>query len=321
MRVLVTRRWPSCVEERLQRMDASVVLNDNDGALDRAELQQALQEFDIIAATVTDQLDQQVLRATPLRTRMIANYGVGVSHIDLRVAKSLGITVTNTPGVLTNATADLTMALVLAVARRTGEGERELRAGRWTGWRPTHLPGRDVTGAKLGIVGLGRIGRAVATRAAKGFSMQIGYFHPREVPENELGVVAKRFEALGKLAAWAEFLSIHCPGGDRNYHLIDADILGQMQTESVLINTSRGEVVDERALVIALQQGQIGGAGLDVYEKEPQVSGRLLAAPNLTLLPHLGSATKRTRVAMGMRAVKNMEAWIAGGIPSDIVSA
>lgn len=321
MRVLVTRRWPSCVEERLQRIGACVVVNDKDTALDRTELRQALQQFDVIAATVTDPLDHLVLGATPVRTRMIANYGVGVSHIDLRAANSLGITVTNTPGVLTDATADLTMALVLAVARRTGEGERELRAGRWTGWRPTHLPGRDVTGAKLGIVGLGRIGRAVAARAAKGFLMQIGYFHPREVQEEELGFAATRFEGLGELAAWADFLSIHCPGGDRNHHLIDAGILTRMRRDSVLINTSRGEVVDEQALALALQEGQIGAAGLDVYEREPLVPEPLLTAPNLTLLPHLGSATKSTRIAMGMRAVDNIEAWIAGAGAPDIVTA
>ena len=311
MRVLVTRRWPAEVERALQDR-FEVVLNGTDQPLSQAELAQAMGEFDVLCPTVSDRIDAEVIRGGK-RVRLIANYGVGFDHIDLTAAKSKGIAVTNTPGVLTDATADIAMTLLLMTARRAGEGERELRAGRWTGWRPTHLIGSALKGKVLGLVGMGRIAVATARRAKHGFGMRIAYFGRRECDQAivaELG--AEFFGDLHQLLAVSDFVSLHVPGGAETANLIDASALASMKPGAYLINTARGGIVDHDALAAALTNGRLAGAGLDVYPHEPQVPEALLALENVVLLPHLGSANAETRIAMGMKALANVEAFTRG---------
>jgi len=251
----------------------------------------------------------------------VANYGVGHSHIDTAAAAAAGVVVTNTPGVLTDCTADLTLALMLAVSRRLGEGERELRAGRWTGWRPTHLIGARISGAVLGVIGFGRIGQAVARRAHHGFGMRVIFQNRSAVdPGIAQACGAEPRATVEAVLAEADVVSLHCPGGTANRHLIDAARLALMKPGAFLINTARGEVVDEAALAAALREGRLGGAGLDVYEREPAVHPDLLALENAVLAPHLGSATQTTRMAMGMKALENLEAFFAGRPPPDRVA-
>ena len=319
-RILLTRRWPDEVERTLSaRFDTT--LNADDHPLSAAELQQALREHDAVLPTVSDRLDASVLAVASPRARILANYGVGYSHIDLDAARAAGLTVTNTPGVLTDCTADLALALMLMVARRAGEGEREVRAGRWRGWRPTHLVGTRLSGKTLGIIGMGRIGQAVAMRAQHGFGMKVLFHNRSRLGAERLGSLqATQLERVEDVLAQADFVSLHCPGGGANRHLIDAVRLAAMRPHAFLINTARGDVVDEAALVEALQAGRLAGAGLDVYEAEPQVHPGLLALENVVLLPHLGSATGETRVAMGMRAVDNLIAFFEGRTPPDKVA-
>ncbi|TNF90337.1 MAG: D-glycerate dehydrogenase, partial [Gammaproteobacteria bacterium] len=254
-----------------------------------------------------------------VRARLIANFGVGFNHIDLEAAGRAGIVVTNTPGVLTDCTADLAMTLMLMTARRAGEGERELRDGAWTGWRPTHLLGRKVTGKTLGIVGAGRIGLATAARAHHGFGMKILLTSRSPVdPATAAGLDAEEVDLAGLLER-SDFVSLHCPATAETRHLIDAAALERMPGHAVLINTARGDVVDEAALARSLHAGAIGGAGLDVYEAEPVVNPGLLDAPNVVLLPHLGSGSEETRVAMGMCAVENLTAFFADEPPPNRV--
>lgn len=315
---MVTRRLPASVEAALAR-DFTVRLNRDDHPFPAAELRDALAESDGILCTVTDRIDAAVL-AGPVRARILANFGVGYNHIDLTAARRQGLVVTNTPGVLTDATADLAMLLILMVARRAGEGERDLRAGRWHGWGPTHLMGRMVSGKTLGIVGLGRIGRAVARRAREGFGMQVLSWMPRPLPParaDALGVT--QCGSLADLLARSDFVSLHCPASAETRHLIGETALGQFRPEAYLINTARGEVVDESALAAALSAGHLAGAGLDVYEDEPRVHPGLLARENVVLLPHLGSATLETRTAMGMKAVENLRAFFGTGTAMDEV--
>ena len=317
-RLLVTRRWPGGVEARLaERFD--VTLNETDTPMQPAALAEALRRYDALAVTVTDRLDAAVLEGAT--ARIVANYGVGVSHIDLAAARKAGIAVTNTPGVLTDATADMAMALLLAAARRLGEGERELRAGRWTGWRPTHLIGTQVTGATLGIIGFGRIGQAMARRAHFGFGMKV-IFQNRSPVRREIALSsgAEPRETVEDVLAEADFVSLHCPGGAENRHLLDARRIGLMKPGACLVNTARGEVVDEAALAAALAEGRLGGAGLDVFEEEPTVHPALLALDNVVLAPHLGSATRETREAMGMKVVENLCAFFDGRTPPDRVA-
>jgi lactate dehydrogenase-like 2-hydroxyacid dehydrogenase len=310
--VIVTRRLPEPVEARAAEL-FDAVLNTSDEPLGAAGLAEAMRAADGVLVTVTDRIDAAVLAAEPRRARIVANFGVGFDHIDLDVAAGRGIVVTNTPGVLTDDTADLTMALLLAVMRRVGEGERHVRSGAWTGWRPTHLLGARVSGATLGIVGMGRIGRAVAARAQHGFGMPIRYFQPRPVdPAALAGVSAARCESLDELLATCDIVSLHCPATPENRHLIDGARLGLMRPGSVLINTARGGIVDEAALARALASGALAGAGLDVYEREPEVPRELTALENVVLLPHLGSATVHARRAMGDRAIDNLVAFFAG---------
>lgn len=311
-RILLTRRWPQRVETYLaDRFD--VTLNASDTPLGEAELTAAMREYNILCPTVSDRIGASVIETQGRRVAMIGNFGVGFDHIDIAACRCAGIGVTNTPGVLTDATADLALTLMLMAARRAGEGERELRAGRWNGWRPTHLLGLELKGRTLGLVGFGRIAQATAARARFGFGMEIAYFSRRRAPGEIESPLGAHFHAdLASLVAEADILSLHVPGGIATRHMIDATMLARMKPGALLINTARGEVVDEAALAEALRSGAIAGAGLDVYANEPNVLPALLALENVVLLPHLGSATAETREAMGMRVVANIEAWVEG---------
>lgn len=311
-RVIVTRRWPAAVEQLLaENFDAT--LNQGDVPLTATQLKAAFLNFDAILPTVSDKLPASVFPEADVRTRLIANYGVGFSHIDVEAARAHDIAVTNTPGVLTDCTADIAMCLLLAVARRAGEGERQLRAGEWQGWCPTHMIGTKVTGKTLGIVGMGRIGKATARRARFGFDMDIVFYNRSKVDDEETRAMgARQLGSIEEVLAASDFVSLHCPGGAQNRHLVDAARLGAMKKGAFLINTARGDVVDEEALVAALQAGTIAGAGLDVFADEPHVPAALVAMENVVLLPHLGSATEETRVAMGMKAFDNLTAFFAG---------
>lgn len=319
-RVIVTRRLPAPVEEQLSHhFDAQ--LNLEDRPLDAAGLQQALRMADAVLCTVTDRLTADVLGAEPLRARILANFGVGFNHIDLKAAAARGIVVTNTPEVLTEDTADDAMMLLLMVARRAGEGERQVRSGGWTGWRPTHMLGTKVSGKTLGLIGMGRIARAVARRAALGFGMRIVFHDPVTPPAEALaGLGATALGSVDAVLRDADFVSLHCPATPETRHLMDARRLALMKRSAFLVNTARGDVVDEQALVAALQARTIAGAALDVYEREPTVTPALLAMDNVVLLPHLGSATHETRVAMGLRAIENLSAFFAGTAPRDRVA-
>lgn len=310
--VLLTRRWPESVEIDLASRYA-LSLNRDDHRMAQDELCAAMRTHDVLCPTVSDRIDATVLSTPGARVRLVANYGVGVDHIDLAAAKAAGIAVSNTPGVLTDATAELALLLMLMASRRAGEGERELRAGRWIGWGPTHLMGQGLAGKRLGLVGFGRIGQATAQRAMHALGMRIAYTSRRRVaPEVEALYQAEYFDSLEALAATADVLSLHCSGGAQTRHLVNARVLARMKKSALLINTARGSVVDERALAAALADGTIAGAGLDVYEREPAVDQALLALDNVVLLPHLGSATLETRVAMGQRAVANIDRFLAG---------
>ncbi|MDE0062477.1 MAG: D-glycerate dehydrogenase [Gammaproteobacteria bacterium] len=316
-RVIVTRRWPAAVEEALAaRFDTR--LNADDHPFTGEEMAEALRSADALCPTVTDSLGASLFRPG-MRVRIVGNYGVGYNHIDVAAARRQGIVVTNTPGVLTDCTADLAMTLILMCARRAGEGERELRAGEWTGWRPSHMVGSRVTGKTLGIVGMGRIGQATARRARHGFGMRIACYSRSPVPWAVLDELqAKQVSELDELAAHVDFLSLHCPVTPQTHHLIDARRLALMRRTAYLINGSRGPLVDEQALADALAGGRLAGAGLDVYEREPNVCDVLPGLDNVVLLPHMGSSTAETRDAMGMRVVENLDRFFAGEEPPDI---
>ena len=297
-------------------------LNPDDHQFRDDELVAALRQYDIVLCTLTDPLTRSVFEAAkPVRARMLANFGVGFNHIDLAAAREVGLVVTNTPGVLTKDTADHTMLLILAVARRITEGERELRAGLWTGWRPTHMLGARVSGKTLGIVGFGRIGQAVAFRAHHGFGMRVTYHSRRRAdPAVEQSTGATWSESLESLLRSSDFVSLHTPATPETHHLIDAKRLSFMQRRAFLINTSRGDVIDETALVETLDAGSIAGAALDVFDGEPTVRRDLLDRDNVVLVPHLGSATVESRVAMGQRALANIAAFLAGTEPPDRIA-
>jgi lactate dehydrogenase-like 2-hydroxyacid dehydrogenase len=310
--VVVTRRLPGEVEEELSR-DFEVRLNRDDRPLGAAGLQDALRTADALLCTVTDRLTAEVLAAEPLRARLLANFGVGFNHIDTEAAKARGLAVSNTPDVLTEATADIAMTLLLMVSRRTGEGERHVRCGAWTGWRPTHMLGSQVSGKVLGLIGMGRIARAVARRAHSGFGMRVIFHDPYPPsPAEAAALGAEPRETLEQVLEEADFVSLHCPATPETRHLMNREHLARMRRSAYLINTARGDVVDEAALVEALSDGTIAGAGLDVYEREPQIAPALLTMENVVLLPHLGSATTETRTAMGMRALENLRLFFSG---------
>ncbi len=319
-KVIVTRRWPEQVETQL-REHFDVELNAEDRPLSKQALKEALASADALFPTVTDPIDAEVLSAEPLRARLIGNYGVGFNNIDTQAAKARGLVVTNTPEVLTDATADLAITLLLAAARRIGEGERHVRSRSWTGWRPTHMLGTQVTGKTLGLIGFGRIGQAVARRARFGFEMRVLFFDPYPPGEDilrELG--AERRDSLEAIFQQSDFVSLHCPATPENRHLINTERLKMMKPEGLLINTARGDVVDEAALDQALESGVIAGAGLDVFEREPDVVDGLLSRENVVLLPHLGSATKETRIAMGLKVLENAVAFFKGEEPPNRVA-
>jgi lactate dehydrogenase-like 2-hydroxyacid dehydrogenase len=310
--VVVTRRLPDTVEEALSR-DLDARLNTEDKPLGPDGLKEALRTADALLCTVTDRLGADVLSAEPRRARMLANFGVGFNHIDTGAAKECGLAVSNTPDVLTEATADIAITLLLMASRRAGEGERHVRSGAWTGWRPTHMLGAQVSGKVLGLIGMGRIARAVAKRAHHGFGMRIIFHDPYPPsPSEAASLGAEPRSTLDQVLEEADFVSLHCPATPETRHLMNRERLARMRRSAYLINTARGDVVDEAALVEALADGTIAGAGLDVYEQEPRVSPALTKMENVVLLPHLGSATKETRVAMGMRALENLRLFFSG---------
>lgn len=296
-----------------------VRFNSDDHAFSRDELAEAMADCDVLVPTVSDRIDADLLKGAPDRLKMIANFGAGVDHIDLAAAQARRITVTNTPGVFTEDTADMTLALILSVPRRLNEGEKLVRSGAWNGWRPSGMLGHRVGGKTLGIIGFGRIGEAVARRA-RAFGLNILYNKRRRLPpmlEEELGVTYE--PDLDRLVARSDIVSLHAPLTEETRGLIDAGRLSAMKRNAYLINTSRGELVDENALIEALETGRIGGAGLDVYTHEPAVDGRLLALDNVVLLPHLGSATFEGREASGERVIANIRIWADGHRPPDQV--
>ncbi|MGK6356962.1 2-hydroxyacid dehydrogenase [Sphingomonas sp. DT-207] len=317
-RVAVTRSLPEAVEARMAEL-FDAVLSADDKAMDRDALAAAMAEADVFVPTVTDRIDAALIDAAPDRLRLIANYGTGVGHIDLQAARARGIVVTNTPGVLTEDTADMAMALILAVPRRLVEGDKLVRSGQWTGWRPTGMRGHRIGGKKLGILGMGRIGQAVAARA-RAFGLQVHYHNRHRIPEVAEAQLGATWHAdLDAMLAAVDILTIHAPHTGATAGLIDARRLDLLGPGGWLINTARGEIVDPEALVAALRDGRIAGAGLDVYVGEPAVDPRLFDLPNVVLLPHLGSATFEGREAMGMKVVANIRSWVDGHRPPDQV--
>jgi len=316
--VHVTRTLLPAVEKRMAEL-FDTRFNAGDVPLTRDALVAAMADCDVLVPTVTDSIDASIIAAAPPRLKLIASYGAGVNHIDLAAAKAKGIMVTNTPGVFTADTADLTMALILNVPRRLGEGHRAMRNGEWSGWSPTGMLGHRIGGKTLGIIGLGRIGEAVAMRA-KAFGMHIIYNKRSRLPasvEDELGVT---FEPdIDRLVARSDIITLHCPLTADTNKIINADRIAHMKPNAYVINSSRGELIDEDALIEALQSGRIAGAGLDVYTHEPAVDSRFLSIPNAVLLPHLGSATFEGREASGERVITNIRVWADGHRPPDQV--
>jgi glyoxylate reductase len=316
--VVVTRKLPDSVETRMMEL-FDLRLNLTGQAMSRDELIRAMQEADVLVPTVTDRLDAEMLEAASPRLRLIANYGTGVDHIDLLKAHEKGILVSNTPDVLTEDTADMAMALILSVPRRLAEGERLMRLGKWDGWSPTFMLGHRIWGKRLGIIGLGRIGSAVARRA-KGFGLKVHYHNRHRVhPDIETELEATWWDSLDQMLARVDIVSIHCPHTPSTYHLLSARQLKLMQPHAYLVNVSRGEVVDEEALTRMLVKGELAGAGLDVFEHEPAVNPKLLSLDNVVLLPHLASATIESRAEMGEKVIVNIKACWDGFPPPDRV--
>ncbi len=307
-RVFVTRNYPAEVLDALSAHE--VTLRDKTTPASRDTLIAALRDHDAILPTLGDMFPADLLKAAgPIRARLLANFGAGYNHIDVAAARAHGLAVTNTPGVLTDATADLALTLILATARRAGEGERLVRAGNWQGWHPTELLGMQVTGRTIGIIGMGRIGEAIARRCHFGFGMEV-VFYNRSAKSPDLP--ARQLDSIEAVARAADIVVVAVPGGAETHHLVGAGTLAAMGPHAIVVNIARGDVVDEAALIAALEAGQIAGAGLDVYEHEPAVPEALRRMENVTLLPHLGSATRETRVAMGLKAVENILALFDG---------
>jgi len=317
-KVVVTRKLPDAIETRMMEL-FDVSLNLTDEPMSRAALTEAVKAADVIVPTVTDRIDSALLAQAGPDLRLIANYGTGVDHIDLATSRQRGITVTNTPDVLTEDTADMTMALILAVPRRLSEGERVLRHGDWGGWTPTWMLGHRIYGKRLGIIGMGRIGTAVARRA-RGFGLSIHYHNRRRVHEDtENELEATYWESLDQMLARMDIISVNCPHTPATYHLLSARRLRMMRPEAFVVNTSRGEVIDENALTRMLAAGELAGAGLDVFEHEPAVNPKLLEMDNVVLLPHLGSATVEGRIDMGEKVLINIKTFADGHKPPDRV--
>ncbi len=319
-KVLITRRWPASVEQKLQQL-YDVTLNEDDHPFTADELKQALQHYDAVCPTVCDSLPAEVLNVPNKRCKILGNFGVGYNHIDINAAKQQGLIVTNTPGVLTESTADIAMTLLLMSARRGAEGDRLVRSGKWSGWCPTQMMSSDVTGATLGLIGFGRIAQAMARKAHHGFGMKILYVKPTPAdPAVVANLKAVRCDSVEELLPQCDYVSLHCPGGAETKHLIDEHRLQLMKPTAHLINTARGDVVDSLALIKALQEKRIAGAGLDVYENEPHLHPDFLTLDNVSLLPHLGSATIATRTAMGEKVLNNLAAFFSGkALPDRVV--
>ena len=303
-KVILTRKWPDEAEKKAKEL-FDAVLNEDDHKMSIEELKEAMCNADALCPTVSDfQINSDVFGVENLKCKIVANFGVGYNNIDTNAAKEAGIVVTNTPDVLTDCTADIAMVLLLSVARRIGEGERLVRNKEWSGWCPTHMLSTKVTGKKLGFIGFGRIAQAVAQKAHFGFGMQISFYDPYP-PSDEIvkKFSATKFNVLEDVLKDSDFVTLHCPGGGENTNLLNNDRFALMKNSAFLINTARGDVVDENALVQALKNNVIAGAGLDVYAKEPTVTEELLGMDNVVLIPHLGSATTETRVAMGLRSL------------------
>jgi len=316
--VIVTRKLPDPIETRMMEL-FNCRLNLDDKPLGKPELLAAVARADVLVPTVSDRIDAEVLTAAGPALRLIASFGTGIDHVDLAAAQQRGIFVTNTPGVLTEDTADMTMALILAVSRRLSEGERLIRSGAWTGWGPTSMLGHRIWGKRLGILGMGRIGMALARRA-KGFGLSVHYHNRRPVPEDvESSLEATWWESLDQMLAHMDIVSVNCPHTPATYHLLSARRLRLLQPHAILVNTARGEIVDEEELTRLLEARAIAGAGLDVFEHEPAVDPRIRALDNVVLLPHMGSATIEGRIAMGERVIINIKTFADGHRPPDRV--
>jgi len=317
-KVILTRKLPETIETRMREL-FDTTLNDSDKALSRDELEMAVKTTDVLVPTVTDKIDADLIAKAGSQLRLIASFGTGVDHIDLAAAEARGITVTNTPGVLTEDTADVTMALILAVPRRIAEGDALARSGQWQGWSPTGMLGHRINGKRLGIVGMGRIGEAVARRA-RGFGLSVHYHNRKPVhPETEAELEATYWESLEQMLARVDIVSVNCPHTSATNHLLSRERLSLMQRSAYLVNTSRGEVVDEIALADLLAQRHIAGAGLDVYSSEPEIPAGLRDLPNVVLLPHIGSATIEGRLQMGDKVIINVQTFWDGHTPPDRV--
>jgi glyoxylate reductase len=317
-KVIVTRKLPDNIETRMAEL-FDVTLNLKDTPFSQEQLQAAVAEADVLVPTVTDTIGADVMAAAGDKLKLIANFGAGVDHIDVEAAQAKGIAVTNTPGVLTEDTADLTMALLLAVPRRLFEGEKILRAGEWTGWTPTFLMGHRIQGKRLGIIGMGRIGQAVARRA-QAFNMSVHYHKRTRLPaQTEQDLEATYWEDLDQMLARMDFVSVNCPLTEDTNRLLDRTRLKKMQPHAVIINTARGEIIDEEALADLIEVGRIAGAGLDVFAEEPQINKKLLELDNVVLTPHMGSATIEARVGMGEKVLINIRAFVDDHRPPDRV--
>ena len=318
-KILVTRKWPKKVEEKLvETFDTT--LNVDDKPLSEANLIEAMKNYDALLPTVTDPVTDKIISTPDKKVKIIGNFGVGFNNIDIDSAKSNNIVVTNTPEVLTDCTADIAMLLMLGVARRGSEGEFHVRKKEWNGWRPTHMMGTKVTGKTLGLIGMGRIAQAMAHKSHFGFGMQIIFYDPYFNNEE----IIKKFNAtkvssIDEVLSRSDFVSLHCPSTKETKGLINKETISKMKSSAYLINTARGDIVNENELVIALKEKIIKGAGLDVYEKEPEVNKDLLQLKNVFLLPHLGSATSETREAMGFRVFENISAFFNNKEPIDRV--
>ena len=318
-KILVTRKWPKKVEEKLLTT-FDTTLNVEDRPLSEAELVEGMKSYDALLPTVTDPITDKIISTSNKKVKIIGNFGVGFNNIDIDSAKRNSIVVTNTPEVLTDCTADIAMLLMLGVARRGSEGEFHVRKKEWTGWRPTHMMGTKVTGKTLGLIGMGRIAQAMAHKSHFGFNMKIIFFDPYFDNDE----VMKKFEAtklnsIDEVLSQADFVSLHCPSTKETKGLINKETISKMKKSAYLINTARGDIVNENDLVEALKEEMIMGAGLDVYEKEPSVHKNLVQLKNVFLLPHLGSATTETREAMGMRVFENIQAFFNNKEPIDRV--
>lgn len=317
-KVIVTRRLPETVETRMAEL-FDVELNLDDTPFDKARMADAMARADVLVPTVVDQVSADLIAGAGDQLKLIANFGVGIEHVDLHAAREKGILVTNTPGVLTDDTADMVMALILSVPRRLSEGEKLIRNGEWGGWAPCALRGHRITGKRLGIIGMGRIGQAVAVRA-RGFGMAVHYHNRERLPAAVEGALeATYWPTLDAMLPRVDIVSVNCPATPETHHLLDARRLALLQRHAYLINVARGEIIDESALADALAAEKIAGVGLDVFEGEPRINPRLLSAPNAVLTPHMGSATFEGRQAMGDKVIANIRVWADGHRPPDQV--